>query len=91
MAPRNLHVVHLLVRQNLAEGKVGFLVYPHELWIDVGGKSYLALPSKKTVKAPLAEFIQGTPLDVYIDEIACEEWKLPSNAYDVDQEIEAVG
>ena len=90
MAPRNLHVIHLLIRQNLAEGKVGFLVHSHEHWMDPSGKPYLALPTKKTVKDPLAEFIQGTPLDVYIDRVACEDLKLPENAYNVDQEFEAV-
>ncbi len=90
MAPRTLHIVHLLVRQNLADGKVGFLLYPHENWKNASGQPYLTLPAKKTVKAPLAEFIQGTPLDTYIDAIACEEWKLHSNAYDVDQEVEAI-
>ena len=38
---------------------------------------------------PLAEFIQGTPLDAYIDEIAAVEWKLPPHAYAVAQEFEA--
>jgi len=90
MAPRNLHIVHLLVRQNRPDGLVGFLVYPHEHWKDPNGQPYLALPAKKTVKDPLAEFIQGTPLDVYIDGIVCEDLKLPDNTYDVDQEFEAV-
>lgn len=30
MGLRNLHIVHLLVRQNLAGNQVGFLLYPHE-------------------------------------------------------------
>ncbi len=90
MAPRNLHVVHFLIRQNLAGNQVGFLLYLHEHWSDAGDAPYLALPAKKTVTDPLAEFIQGTPLDVYIDAIARDDWKLPSDAYDVDQEIEAV-
>ena len=87
MAPRNLHVVHFLIRQNLAGNQVGFLLYLHEHWSDAGDAPYLALPAKKTVTDPLAEFIQGTPLDVYIDAIARDDWKLPSDAYDVDQEI----
>jgi len=32
MARRNLLVVHLLIRQNLPDGQVGFLVYRHEHW-----------------------------------------------------------
>ncbi len=90
MGLRNLHIVHLLVRQNLAGNQVGFLLYPHEHWKDASGQPYLALPAKKTVTDPLAEFIQGTPVDVHIDGIACEDLKLPDNAYDVDQEFEAI-
>ncbi len=90
MSERNLHVVHLLIRQNLADGRVGFLVHSHDNWKDASGQNYLALPTKKTVTDPLAEFIQGTPLDVYIDRIACEDLKLSNDAYDVDHEFEAV-
>jgi hypothetical protein len=57
---------------------------------DASGQPYLALPAKKTVTDPLAEFIQGTPVGVHIDGIACEHLKLPDNAYDVDQEFEAI-
>ena len=32
MAPRTLHIVHLLVRHNRPDGSTGFLVYPHEHW-----------------------------------------------------------
>jgi hypothetical protein len=90
MPDRNLHVIHLLIRKNLPDGAVGFLVYPHEHWNDPSGKPYFALPAKKTVNDPLAEFILGTPLDNYVDTIAREEWRIPSDSYDVDQEIEVV-
>jgi hypothetical protein len=70
---RTLHVVHLLIRQNLPGGEVGFLLYPHEHWKDDTGTPYLALPGKKTVSDPLAEFTQGTPLDVFVDAIAARE------------------
>ncbi len=90
MAPRNLHVVHLLIRQNLAGGQVGFLVYPHKKWIDEKTQQpYLALPAKKTVAEPLAEFIQGTPLDEYVDAIMFQELGLLPNAYALDQELRA--
>ena len=90
MTARNLHVVHLLIRHNLAEGTVGFLVHAHEHWKDANEQPFLALPTKKTVKDPLAAFIQGTPLDIYIDRVACDDLHLPENAYDVDHEFEAV-
>jgi hypothetical protein len=86
---RHLHVVHLLIRENLAGGHAGFLVYPHEHWKAPDGQPYFALPAKKTVDDPIAEFIEGTPLDAYIDEIALQEWKLPSSAYAVGREFEA--
>jgi hypothetical protein len=89
VATRHLHVVHLLIRQNRPDGRVGFLVYPHEHWKAPDGQPYLSLPAKKTVTDPLAEFIQGTSLDAYIDAIAVEEWKIPSGAYNVDQEFAA--
>jgi hypothetical protein len=89
MSPRNLHVVHLLIRQNLPGGQVGFLVYPHEHWNDQKGKPYVALPAKKTVTDPLAEFIRGTPLDDYINQIMNEELGLLSDAYAVVQELRA--
>jgi len=89
MPIRSLHVVHLLVRHNRTDGSTGFLLYPHEHWKAPDGERYLALPSKKTVDNPLAEFIQGTPLDTYIDRIVIDEWGLPPSAYTVDQEFEA--
>lgn len=87
---RTLHVVHLLIRQNLPEGKVGFLVYPHEHWRDAGGTPYLALPAKKTVADPLAEFIQGTPLHAFVDEILKNELGLPDESYVLERELEPV-
>jgi hypothetical protein len=90
MTERNLHVVHLLIRQNLPGDQVGFLVYPHEHWKDETGGPYLALPAKKTVGEPLAEFLQGTPLDAYIDQIARDNLQIPADAYALEQELEAV-
>jgi hypothetical protein len=90
MALRNLHIVHLLIRQNLLDGGVGFLVYPHEHWKSPDGEPFLGLPAKKTVKDPLAEFIQGAPLDGFVDAIAREELLLPENSFDLDQELEPV-
>jgi hypothetical protein len=90
MAARSLHVVHLLIRQNLAEGRVGFLVYPHENWRDANGKPYLTLPTKKTVHEPFAEFIEGRPLDDFIQTILHEELGVPAGSYAIEQELEAV-
>jgi hypothetical protein len=84
-----VHIVHLLIRQNLPGGQVGFLVYPHERWKAPEGTPYLALPAKKTVAEPLAEFLQGTPLDAYIDQIVKDELKVPADAYALEQELEA--
>jgi hypothetical protein len=90
MTPRNLHIVHLLIRQNLSDGEVGFLVYPHEHWKTLDGRSFLALPAKKTVEDPLAEFIQGTPLEAYLDPILKDELGVPADAYALEQELDAV-
>ncbi len=90
MTRRNLHVVHLLIRENLPDGRVGFLVYPHEHWKDGGGNPLLALPAKKTVADPLAEFIQGTPLDGYIEQIVRDELGVPVTAFALEEELEAV-
>lgn len=90
MPTRNLHLVHLLIRQNLKGGHVGFLVYPHEQWKDAAGNPYLALPAKKTVKDPLAEFIQGTPLDSFVNAIVRDELEVPESDFDLNQEFEAV-
>jgi hypothetical protein len=90
MTLRNLHVVHLLIRENLPDGRVGFLVYPHEHWRDGEGKSLLALPAKKTVADPLAAFIQGTPLDGYIEQIVGDELGIPMKAFALEEELEAI-
>jgi hypothetical protein len=90
MPHRNLHVVHLLIRQNLPGGQVGFLVYPHEHWNDPSDHPYLALPAKKTVAEPLAEFIQGTPLDHYVEQVVGAELQVPNDAYALEGELQAV-
>ena len=59
---RNLHVVHLLIR-NQASDSVRFLVYPHDKW-----KAFWTLPAKKTVVVdPFAPFLQGTPLEHFLE------------------------
>lgn len=88
MQPRSLHVVHLLIRENLPGGQVGFLVSPHEHWKDPSGNPYLALPAKKTVKDPLAEFIQGTSIEAFVDEIAQQELQLDLAVYALELELE---
>jgi hypothetical protein len=93
MQPRSLHVVHLLIRHQEHPGdQVRFLVYPHEHWKDPGGRAYLALPAKKTVSDPLAPFLQGTPLDHYVEQVARgrDELELPENAYALEGELQAV-
>jgi hypothetical protein len=88
MSMRSLHVVHLLVRHNRPDGQTGFLVYPHEHWKAPDGHPYFALPAKKTASDPLAEFIEGTLLDAYVEEIALKEWGMQSDAFAVDREFE---
>jgi hypothetical protein len=90
MPIRHLHVVHLLIRENLPDGQAGFLVYPHEHWKAPDDNPYLALPAKKTVPDPLAEFIQGTPLDAYLDPILKSELGVPANAQALEHELDAV-
>jgi hypothetical protein len=89
MSTRHLHLVHLLIRHR-CDGQVCFLVYPHERWRNAAGEPYLALPAKKTVADPLAEFRVGTPLDTYVDRILQEEFGVPADAYALEQELRAV-
>jgi hypothetical protein len=91
MTPRNLHVVHLLIRhQDHSGDQVRFLVYPHEHWKNPGGQPYLALPAKKTVRDPLAPFLQGTPLDHYVEQIVGDELQVQGEAYALEGELQAV-
>jgi hypothetical protein len=88
MVPRNLHIVHLLIRQNLPDGQVGFLVLPHEHWRDEQGQPILALPAKKTVADPLDPFLQGTSIEAFVDRIVHEELGLDPDLYALEQELE---
>jgi hypothetical protein len=87
MAMRKLHVVHLLIR-SLQNGKVCFLVYPHDKWLNPDGQPYIALPTKKTVTNPLATFIQGTSLEEFVDAILQEDLNLDEDDYALEQELE---
>jgi hypothetical protein len=62
MVPRNLHIVRLLIRQNLPDGQVGFLVVLHGHWKNEEVRPILALPAKKTVTDSLEPFMQGTSI-----------------------------
>jgi hypothetical protein len=88
MVPRNLHIVHLLIRQNLPVGQVGFLVFPHEHWKSESGQPILALPAKKTVADPLDPFLQGTSIEAFVDRIVHEELGLATDHYALEQELE---
>jgi hypothetical protein len=88
MIPRNLHIVHLLIRQNLPGDQVGFLVFPHEHWKNEEGQPILALPAKKTVADPLEPFLQGTSIEAFVDRIVHEELGLDTDAYALEQELE---
>lgn len=88
MRSRNLHIVHLLIRQNLPDGQVGFLVFPHVHWRNEHGEPVLALPAKKTVADPLAPYLQGTSIEAFVDLIVHEELGLATDAYALEQELE---
>lgn len=87
---RQLHTVHLLIRDDLPDGRVGFLLAPHEHWTDPAGAPWMAMPTKKTVSDPVAEVLAGTPLDTYIDDIVQNELGVPADSYALEQELEAV-
>jgi hypothetical protein len=87
MDPPKLHVVHLLIRRCQNNG-VRFLLYPHGKWMTAAGQPYLSLPTKKTVKDPLAEFIQGTSLETYVDDVLQNDLQLKVDDYALEQEIE---
>ena len=52
MVPRNLHIVHLLIRQNLPGGQVGFLVFPHEHW-ENGKRANRSWPCQRKRRSPI--------------------------------------
>ena len=49
----------------------------------------LALPAKKTVADPLDPFLQGTPIEAFIDQIVTRSSALiPMTAFALEQELE---
>ena len=88
MTHRNVHVVHLLVRQNLPDARAGFLLFPFERRKAPDGQPYLSLPAKKTGDDPEVVFLEGMLLDSWINEIVQGEWKLPSTAFQIGQEFD---
>ncbi len=89
MAERHQHIVHLLIRRLEEEGD-SFFVHPRMGWAAPCGESYLTLPAKRTVNDPLASYIQGTPLDTFVDAILQEEWGLSDEEYVLEQELPSV-
>ena len=88
MTHRNVHVVHLLVRQRPAGRRAGFLLFPFERSKAPDGQPYLSLPAKKTGDDPEVVFLEGMLLDSWINEIVQGEWKLPSTAFQIGQEFD---
>jgi hypothetical protein len=78
-------VVHLLIRRCQNDG-VRFLLYPHGKWMTAARQPYLSLPTKKTVKDLLAEFNQGTALEMYVDDVLQNDLKLKVDGYAPEQE-----
>lgn len=89
MVARHLHVIHLLVRRLLGDA-VAFLLYPHDKWLDAAGLPYLTLPTKRSVTEPLAPFLQGTPIEAFVDRVAQEDLGLARDDYVLERELEAV-
>ena len=87
VGPPKVHVVHLLIRRSKNHG-VRFLFYPHGKWMTAAGRPFLRLPTKKTVKDPFAEFIQGTSLEIYVDDVLQNDLTLKVDDYALEQEIE---
>jgi hypothetical protein len=88
LVPRDLQIVHLLIRQSLPDGQIGFLVFPHEHWKKENGQPILALPAEKTVADPLDPFLQGTSIETFVDRIVHEELGLATDLYALEQELE---
>lgn len=89
MPNRTLHVMHILIRR-WHEGSVQFFVHPHEHWRDPHEKAYWALPTKRTVDQPLAPFLQGTPLERFVDDVMQHDLKLAVDDYAIELELEPV-
>jgi hypothetical protein len=89
MAERHQHIVHLLIRRLRDEGD-SFLVHPRMDWAAPCGENYLTLPAKRTVNDPLAPYIQGTPLDTFVDAILQDELRLSDEEYVLERELPSV-
>jgi hypothetical protein len=89
MFERHQHVVHLLIRRS-DSGEDRFLVHPRPGWTSSSGGDYLTLPAKRTVSDPLAPFIQGTPLDIFVDSILKDELGLTDEDFAIERELPSV-
>jgi hypothetical protein len=82
MSDRHLHVLHLLIRTQLA-GKVHFLCFRHETWS-------LTLPTKKTLADPRAATIRGRSLEEFVDDVMQMDLGLAEHSYVLEQELPPV-
>jgi hypothetical protein len=89
MSERHQHIVHLLIRRS-ENGKDHFLVHPRMGWTAPSGENYLTLPAKRTVNDPLAPYIQGTPLDTFVDAMLKDELGLADEDYVLERELPSV-
>jgi hypothetical protein len=89
MFERHQHIVHLLIRRSDG-GEDCFLVHPRPGWSAPSGENYLTLPAKRTVSDPLAPYIQGTPLDVFVDAILKDELGLADDDFVLERELPSV-
>ncbi len=86
---REQHVIHLLIRKRL-DGRDLFFVYPRSGWLTPTGEEYLCLPTKRSVHEPLAPYVQGEPLDHFVDAILQEDLGLAADDYVLEQELPCV-
>lgn len=82
-ATRQLHVIHLLIRE-WRNDEIYFLVYPHDHW------PYQTLPAKKTVEDLFAPFRLGSSLEHFLEELLEKELKLAADDYALEQELPPV-
>ncbi len=86
---RHQHIVHLLIRRS-QNGEDQFLIHPRSGWAAPSGEEYFTLPAKRTVTEPLAPYLQGTPLDTFVDTILKEDLGLADDDQVLELELPAV-
>jgi hypothetical protein len=86
---RQLHIVEVLIRQNL-NGVVKFLLRPHPTWKTAGGLAYWSLPTRTTVDHRPEPFERGVSLEAFVDHILQQKLGVKADDYVLEREMPPV-